>query len=225
VSIKNYIKNKRPTHFTVNNIEVFIKDGFLNKDIDFKRTVTKTLERIPSHLYNNVDSIYVGQFDFLKSMKMSASYQDSAIFLSNEQEDEQDIYDDIIHEIGHAVEETYSSFVYADRLIEKEFLLKRKRFKRDLRQSEIDVSGYDFLNVEYDVEFDKFLYSKVGYDRVRSITSSYYMSPYSVTSIREYFAEAFEKFYEGGDISLIKSMHPALYQKIVKLTTGEQDEI
>lgn len=225
MSIKKYIKNKRPTHFTVNNVEVFIKDDFSNKDIDFRRVVTKVLESIPNHLHSNVDSIHVGQFDFLKSMKMSASYQDSAIFLSNEQEDEQDIYDDIIHEIGHAAEETYSSFIYADRLIEKEFLLKRKRFKRDLKQSRINTSDYDFLNLEYDLEFDRFLHSKVGYDRIRAITSSYYMSPYSITSIREYFAEAFEKFYEGGDISLIKSMHPALYKKIMKLTTGEQDEI
>ena len=99
--IKNKEKNK--THFTWNNIEVFIKDPILNKEVSFVSVLDIIEEKVPRHLLKNVNAIYVGNFDFLNSRNAQASYENSAIFVTNDQDRDQDREDDDVHEIALSV--------------------------------------------------------------------------------------------------------------------------
>ena len=101
MSIRTYLKNKKQTHFTVENIEVFIKDEVENEQVSVKNVVNLVVRKIPKHLLRNVDSIYVGQFSFLNSKNFESAYENSSIFVTNVQDNELDMVDDIVHEIAH----------------------------------------------------------------------------------------------------------------------------
>ena len=80
-----------------------------------------------------------------------------------------------------------------------------------------DAKGLrDFLATEYSKNFDFFLYKSVGYDKLEVITVGLFPTPYSMTSIREYFAIGFEE-YLFGDNRQLKEISPALYGKIEQL--------
>ena len=65
---------------------------------------------------------------------MQAMYENSSIFVTNVQDNEQDMLDDIVHEISHSVEETDGDIIYSDGSIEQEFLEKEILFTMvDLR--------------------------------------------------------------------------------------------
>ena len=112
---------------------------------------------------------------------------DGAIYLTNVQDDIDDVVDDIIHEIAHSLEERHKIEIYGDELVEREFLGKRKRLQRILTSQDIDINNHDFMNPEYDIEFDMFLYQDVGYPFLTNITAGLFYSPYAITSLSEYF--------------------------------------
>jgi hypothetical protein len=216
MSLKGYIKNKEVNHFTVGNIEVFIKDP-APEHVSVKNVINSIMETVPRHLLRNLDSLYVGQFEFLQKRNLQATYENSSIFVTNEQEDEDDMFDDILHEIAHSVEELYVQDLYSDNSLEKEFLAKRKNMWYTLKSKGFDIDLSFFLNPEYDEEFDNFLYNDVGYPILSILTANIYHSPYAATSLREYFADGFEAFFMEDEISKLQSLCPRLYRKITEL--------
>ena len=105
-------KNKLPFYNIHGFVPLFIVDK-TTTDINFDN-IQKRLERIPSHLFYNIDIIYVGQFKDLNDRDVKAVYDNGAIYVTNVQKDEEDLYDDILHEIGHAVEKTYYTDIFLD---------------------------------------------------------------------------------------------------------------
>ena len=203
-------ENKNLTFF--GSINVFIKDNFL-EDINLKSVLNKIENLLPAYYVNNIDALYVGQFkDFLEK-DTNAAYKNGALYITNDQDDEEDMVDDIIHEIAHAVEEIAGSEIYGDDKIEIEFLGKRKRLESILKNENYDVSQYDFLNSKYTEKFDMFLYADVGYPLLTSLTMGLFISPYAATSLREYFARGFEEYYIG-DRKYLTNISPVLYNKI-----------
>ena len=99
--IKESIKKSKTLkdHYKLHDIDVFIKDKFTT-DLDFDFCLKEVASKIPSYLLSGIDIIYVGQFDFLNKREISALYDKGAIYITNVQEDEQDIIEDIIHEIS-----------------------------------------------------------------------------------------------------------------------------
>ena len=79
-----------------------------------------------------------------------------------------------------------------------------------------DLSGLDFLNAEYSEKFDDFLYLDIGYPLLRNLMSGLFLSPYAATSVREYFADAFEEYFVREQKN-VKSVSPAVYFKIEEL--------
>ena len=79
-----------------------------------------------------------------------------------------------------------------------------------------------FLNTDFDLEFDEFLYKTVGYPTLRLVTTNLFYSPYGSTSLREYFANGFEAFFMKEDINLLKKISPILYGKIIELLKLEE---
>ena len=92
--------------------------------------------------------------------------------------------------------------------------LKEELARRGRIVSDSDIE--DFLNTEYSSEFDEFLYQEVGYPLLNSLILGLFPGPYSVTSINEYFATGFERFYLNEGHKL-KNMCPELIKKIYYL--------
>ena len=220
--IKESVKRAKQQrdHYTLKKIEIFIKDRLPSQiDADFVFRYVAT--RIPDHLLHGVDIIYIGQFKHLIDKGVNALYQDGAIYITNEQDNDLDLIDDIVHEVAHANEKNYAYIIYEDDRIESEFKYKRASLYRTLK----DLDAYDVpLNlvseINYDRRIDDFLYKEVTYPVLRQITTNLFSSPYAATSLREYFAKGFEEFYLGNKARL-REVCPALYNKLIILDSRE----
>ena len=217
-------KNSREKYIYGDKL-VFMKDqlpyGF---DLEY---VLETIESlIPQAFFNNIDSIYVGNFkDFQNGdLPFNAKYKDNALYITNNQDSENDMMDDIVHEVAHAVEEQYEDQIYSDVTLQNEFKGKRRTLYHLLDQEGYEPSEERFDNVEYDKYFDHYLYNVVEYPTLSTLTTGLFYSPYSVTSLREYFANGFENYFLR-DKDYLKKTSPILYDKITDLVynnTGER---
>mgnify|MGYP003637846534 FL=1 len=188
--------------------------------------VLKTVEElIPSYLVHNIDTIYVGDFDNFNynGRNYNAAYENGAIYVSNSQDDENDMIDDVVHEVAHAVEEQHGEQIYGDSSVQNEFLGKRERLYHLLEQEGYDVSYNDAMDAEYNEQFDNFLYKTVGYPTLMSLTMGLFYSPYAATSVREYFANGFENYFLR-DKGYLKKVSPILYNKITEVIEEREDE-
>jgi hypothetical protein len=225
IKIRKYIKEthvviteRRETVF-FNSINVFIKDP-LPENVPLNPVLRKVESIIPRHLVYNIDAVYVGQFKHLKEREINALYQDGALYISNAQDDVVDLLDDIIHEISHAAEEKYGPEIYGDFEIENEYLAKKQRLYEVLKSYEYNVDYNMFMQTEYSQEFDNLLYKEIGYEKLEHFTIGLFLSNYAVTSMREYFAIGFERYFLG-DSGELAAVCPYLSQKIERLANLE----
>ena len=149
-------------------------------------------------------------------------YKDGALYISNDQDDENDMVDDIVHEIAHACEEQYGEYIYGDNRLKDEFLGKRNRLYHTLDAEGFKPSEKKFSNTEYDNELDMFLYHGVGYPTLTSLTMGLFYTPYAATSLKEYFADGFENYFLR-DRDYLKKISPLLCDKIEKLIEDIED--
>ena len=216
-------KNSREKYIYGNKL-VYIKDqlpyGF---DIDY---VLETVEKlIPRTFFDNIDTVYVGDFKGLgeEGLPFNAKYKDNALYITNDQDSENDMMDDFIHEVAHAAEEQFGNQIYDDFSIESEFKSKRRTLYHLLDQEGFEPSAEKFDNTEYDKHFDHYLYNVVEYPTLSTLTTGLFYSPYSITSLREYFANGFENYFLR-DQSYLKKTSPVLYSKIVDLLHERRGE-
>ena len=190
----------------------YINNAF-HTPIDIPAVIDDIETIIPSHLFDEVDQVMIGDFDFLNQKGREAEYRDGAIFITNQITSEKDLAENIIHELSHSIESKYGHLIYGDMTLHSEFLGKRKRLK-----SILDVNGWptqelDFLNTEYDEEFDSFLYEDIGYIKLDAYISGLFVSPYAVTSLAEYWAVGFEDYFIG-DREYVRKVSPRLFSKV-----------
>ena len=202
-----------------NKVVVYVQNA-LPEDFDLNYVLEYVESRIPAHLAHLVDAIYVGDFSFLKERDINALYQDGAIYTTNDQSDEEDMIDDIVHEMAHSVEQLAGTEIYADGDVTEEFLGKRKRLYHILNTEGYKVPESMILETEYNKEFDEILYKTIGYDKLTFLTMGLFSSPYGATSLREYFANGFESYFIG-DREGLKKISPRLYNKLEYLTNYE----
>lgn len=224
MSLKGYIKNKKPNQFRWNGVDIFIQKDFTSKDVSMKDVLAKISKKVPQHLLSGLDAIYVGEFDFLKSRDLDALFRDGAIFLSNDKHSVDDTADDITHEIAHLIEKEQGALIYQDGEIEREFLNKRKELYFILKEEGYEVSLNYFLNPDYDLQFDQYLYQHIGYPALSILTINLFYSPYGATSLREYFANCFEGFFWNEDIVRVKDISPKVYEKLKSLINPEESK-
>jgi len=220
--IKNYIKKgslkirKSNDSFMIfRDIPVYIKDP-LPDNVDILQVLTQVEDRIPIRLTNGIEGFYVGFFKEFEERNINAMYRDGAIFVTNEQDNNDDMVDDLIHEIAHAVEDLHAQFIYSDNRIQSEFIGKRIRLRDLLKANGYDVDDIDFSESDFKQNFDDYLYQDIGYPVLTSLSYGLYTNPYAATSLREYFASGFEE-YIFGDRELLKSISPALFNKIQEI--------
>jgi hypothetical protein len=224
---KNYIKHshkkskKSVGEHSFGNIQVIIKDYFTN-DIDLDMVLDDVAAKIPHEFLELIDYIIIGQFKELESRSVNAAYMDGAIYATNDQTNEEDLIDDIIHEVAHAVEEKHFMEIYSDKYIEREFLGKRERLYHLLEQEKIEMNYQDFLEPEYSADFDNFLYFEVGYPLLSAVSVNLFYSPYAITSLREYFANGFEAYFNNKDRNRVHVLSPILFDKLEKLDYNKE---
>ena len=212
-SHKKSLKNRK--EYFLKNTKVFIKDPLPN-NIDMPLVLNKVEKTLPGEYINLIDIIYVGNFDTFEERGVNALYSDGALFITNSQSDNSDLLDDMIHEISHALEESYANEIYGDDKIEIEFIAKRIRLESILRNEGYDTSQQDFSNLDWNSEFDDFLNKEIGYVMLNTLSRGLFVSAYGATSLREYFANCFEEYYIG-DKKYLQTISPSVYNTLSNL--------
>ena len=223
--VANYVKtrNKSLSEYQFGSFQVLVQSP-ISEDIDISLVFDEVNNLLPEHFLRLIDIVYIGEFEFLDKREINAMYADGALYISNVQDDESDLKDDIVHEIAHAVEEKYGQFLYSDEKIKDEFLLKRSRLERILSFQKYDITDLNFLETEYDENFDNFLHKEVGYDTLRMLTVDLFIGPYAATSLQEYFASGFEEYYLENRLYL-REISPYIYRKVSLLEEKDVEEL
>ena len=199
-------------YYLMGEIPVWSEDP-LPEHINLRAVLDKIEEMMPAAYFAYVDAVKIGTFPEMIDRELNAMYKDRVLYISNFQASEEDMYDDIIHEMAHAVEDHNRELIYGDQRLMVEFLGKRKRLYSILKSQGYDVTMEEFLNIKYDEDFDMFLYQDIGYEKLNNLVMGLFPGAYSVTSLSEYFAVGFERYYmkEGKNLS---KMCPILIKKI-----------
>ena len=142
--------------FMLNGISVLVKDK-VSEGVVLEFVLNYVGARVPFYLTKNVEMIYVGMFPEMVERDIDAFYENDAIYITNEQDDEMDMIEDIVHEISHAVEQYNQEYIYGSGAFQREFVAKRKRLS-DLLSQKYEVPADFNSNFEYDRAIDEFLY-------------------------------------------------------------------
>ena len=220
--LMNYLKEKQlrlnekgMDFYTPTGLHVFFQHPVENVDVE--KVINKIESIMPSHMLSEIEMIIFGWFDEFEERSINAFYNDNAIYVSHIQQDEADLFDDLVHEISHSLEEAYGYQIYADEKIKNEFLRKRRYLHDILWKAGFKAPLAVFTDIEYSQEFDEFLHQKIGYDKLAGLITGLFISPYAATSLREYFATAFTEYYLDSNHSYLQKVSPAVYEKIKML--------
>jgi len=226
--MEEYIKSShdkaKAQHFLwKNRINVYNAEA-LPEDVNIEEILEDIGDRLPSSFFNGIESIFIGEFEHMREKEVDAMFQDGAIYIYPPYvRSSEDLEDDLVHEIAHSLEEAHMADIYGDGKLEREFLLKRMQLLGALKKEDVPHFPRDyFLNVDYSLELDNYLYRVVGYPLLAALTTHIFASPYGATSLREYFANGFEEYYMR-DPEAIKSVSPQLYKKIVLLYNNAEE--
>ncbi len=214
IVIDSHNKNlsERKEEHIFGDIMVYIVDP-LPENVNLRKVLSRIEHLIPQHFVSAVDTIYIEHLEEFDKRSVNAVYKNGAIYVSNIQDNDIDMADDIVHEIAHSVETLFREQIYLDNAVKEEFLGKRKRLLDLLEQEGYNEYITAFNNANYSRAFDEYLHQTVGYPLLRTLTQGLFLSPYSVTSLREYFAIGFEEYFLK-DRSYLKKVSPQLYNKI-----------
>ena len=208
--------------YTPTGIHVYVKDPIDNENVDLEKVVIHLEGTLPEHLLGEIEMIIIGNFPEFERRKLNAFYDGGTIYVSPDQDSNDDLYDDLVHEVAHSIEQPYGALIYQNGKLEQEFLEKRRPLHKVLWQLGYKIPENVFLNPEYDEEFDMFLLDKVGYDKLETLTQGIFVSPYATTSLQEYFATGFTEYFLDSNHSYLKQVSPQLYKKLLFLQDPEK---
>jgi len=214
-------QNSKIDFYTPTGLHVYFKDEMLNDTTDVEAAVSRFESMLPRHLSSCIEMIIFGDFEEFHKRSLNAFYDSGTVYISNIQDDEDDILDDLIHELSHGIEEQYGYQIYGDQKLKDEFSRKRMHLYKILWEMGFKAPKVFFQNTEYDQEFDDFLHQTVGYDTLSNALGGLFISPYAATSLREYFATGFTDFFTQPDHKFLKTVSPTLYEKIILLQKEE----
>jgi hypothetical protein len=207
-----------------NRIDVYNKKD-LPPGIEIDSILQKISSMLPISFLDNIDSVYVGEFESLRKREVDSVYQDGAIYIVPSYVfSQEELLRNLVHEIAHAVEEHNSLEIYGDRVIEDEFVKKRLKLLDKLKSIGYDVPSIElFTDSEYSSELDNYFYKEIGYPLMTQLTNNMFSSPYGATSLREYFANSFEDYFLG-NMKDVKVISPKVYSKINQLVRNSEEE-
>jgi len=127
-----------------------------------------------------------------------------------------DMLENFVHEVAHSLELDYAWNIYLDDDLVDEFKGKRNRLYHTLSAEGYHINPVLYSFTEYSAQFDDFLANTVGYPTLLSLTMGLFVSPYGATSLQEYFANGFEKYFLGNRRA-VRDISPVLYRKIEEI--------
>ena len=198
--------------YYIHNVPFFVVNE-VQEEVSIPHLCADLEEFISPALLRNVDVFYIGDFKELKGR--NAAYADGAIYISNAELTNEDIVENVMHEIAHSLEETYSNHIYDSDLV-SEFRAKRETLREILKSHGYKLNPEYYDNLQYNRKFDSFLSDTVGYPELLSLTMGLFASPYGATSIQEYFANGFEKYFLDSP-EMLRKISPVLYRKIEEI--------
>jgi len=204
-------KANRKEYLIYNRIVVQVTDK-LPEHINLQNILSQIERKIPKHLLEDVETIYIGNYKPLQDRQIDSMYVNGSIMITNNQPSDKEMFGTFIHEIAHAIEEKEKDLIYADGRLAKEFLAKRNTLY-NLLKDDFELDKRAFLDINFNQSFDNFVYKTVGYDNLGVITNGLFISPYGCTSLREYFANGFEHYFLN-DHTEIKEKSPTLFKKV-----------
>ena len=214
-------KRERKEYHLFGKILISVKSDVL-PNIDFDQIIKEIEEHMPPHLFEEIDDIFVGSFEENDDRALEAHYESGAIYITSDLSTNHDYVENIVHEASHAIEESIGLAIYGDKKIEIEFMGKRERLRSRLKAEGYETSHVNFEDPEYSEELDYFLYKYVGYEKLNNLTMGLFYSPYASTSLREYFANAFEAYFLG-DREYLPKISPQLFIKIEEIIEGDEN--
>ena len=182
-------------------------------NINIYNVLTKVNSLVPENLRLGVDGLYIQNSPEMQQRRINAMYDNGIIYVSPDQKDEKDLIDDIIHELGHVCEDQYGHDIYFDTRLETEFTAKKEALASLLTSVGYQIPDNFIDSMDFDENIDNFLLDEVGYDLVEKLCNGIFINAYSITSIREYWAVAFEKYFLG-HYNEVKQNCPVAYEKI-----------
>jgi hypothetical protein len=218
-SASSALKNRKESYILSGQIPVHILNK-LSPNLDLNQIIKSLEENIPKSILSLIEGIYIGDFKELKDRNIQAMFKDGVIYLSSFKEvpgaSEELIAGNICHELAHAVEDNFGHEIYADERIENEYNGKKQKLFKLLAHEGYHFPKEMFFDERLVDELDELLYKEIGYDKLSLIIPGLFTSPYSITSIREYFANGMED-YLLGDHDHLRDISPVLYNKIEDL--------
>jgi len=202
------MKNPRQVEYYIHNIPVFVIGS--PPTVDMPEFCTEAENLLKANLLVNVDVVYIGDLRELDGR--NAIYSNGAIYMTNKEPTVIDMIENFVHETAHSLEDTLGSEIYTEDLI-GEFKGKRERLSHLLSAEGFHISHQLYGFTEYNARFDDFLANEVGYPTLLTLTMGLFVSPYGATSIQEYFANGFEKYFLESP-RYVWSVSPVLYEKI-----------
>ena len=216
--IKSKIKNDNSyKKLLFNSIEVKFVDRPKNS-VNSEKVLAKIEETLPYYLFSGyVDKIIFGNFDFFKERDFNAYYDENAKIIyirSEDQDDNIDLYDDLIHEFSHAVQNKHKDHIFSDGKVKAEFVKKRlKLFYSLIIDFGKTINSKKFLITSFDKELDDLFYKTIGYNKMQKYIKGVFPSAYAPTSLDEYWAEGFEMYFLNKKQELL-NICPRLFNKI-----------
>jgi hypothetical protein len=203
--------------YYIYNIPLFLVDT-PEESVDIPSFCTDVEEYLPARLLKNIEVIYIGNFKELAGR--NAMYSNGGIYMTATEPTNFDMLENFIHEVAHSLEAQYGMYIYDNSLI-NEFKGKRERLRHLLEAEGYKINPHLYGFTEYNEKFDNFLANEVGYPTLLSLTMGLFVSPYGATSIQEYFANGFEKYYLENPRT-VRDTSPVLYRKIEEIINDDE---
>ena len=104
--VKRLKEQQNIEYLLFNSIPIIIKDK-LSNNIDIKNLINSIENALPYSFRKLINSIIILDDPTFSQRKINAFYYNSSLYISNNQDNENDILDDIVHEYSHALEEKF----------------------------------------------------------------------------------------------------------------------
>jgi len=203
--------------YYIHNTPVFVMEEPPD-EVDISAFCQKAEETLSPALLNSIEVVYIGEFRELGDR--NAAFMNGAIYMTANEPTAFDMLENFVHETAHSLEDRYAWEIYDDSLVQ-EFKGKRARLRSLLEAEGYQISPHLYSFTEYNEKFDEFLAYEVGYPTLLSLTMGLFVSPYGATSIQEYFANGFEKYFLDNPRT-VRDISPVLYRKIEEIINDDE---
>ena len=203
--------------YYIYNVPVFVVND-TEPTVDIPTFCEEVESYISRELMSNVEVVYIGNFKELNNR--NAAFSNGGIYMTCTEPTTFDMVENFVHEVAHSLEALHGLELYSKDLRD-EFLGKRTRLYHLLSAEGYHINPLLYSFTEYNKKFDNFLANEVGYPTLLTLTIGLFVSPYGATSLQEYFANGFEKYFLDNPRT-VRDISPVLYRKIEEIINDDE---